>query len=189
MKTVLDFLKSNALRHGYFLMFCLALIDAFFFAMPVTTAFIIMGTIKKININKCILSALAGTLAGALAGYTLGYLVLFKGDVWLTATAQSVMDNSAGFSVNLYYEIRKIFLSRGFLVLLAAPFSPLPYGMFSITSGLLKINMIWFLILTIISHSVKYIFLAYFVVRAENKIKGIFASRKRRYSEALPKTI
>lgn len=189
MKKVLDFLNRNALRHGYFLIFGLALIDAFFFAMPVTTAFIIMGTLKKININKCILSVLAGTLAGALAGYTLGYLVLLKGEVWLTATAQSVMDNNIGFSVNIYYEIRKIFLSRGFLVLLAAPFSPLPYGMFSITSGLLKINMIWFLILTIITHSVKYIFLAYFAFLVEKKIKGIFASRKRRYAEALPKTI
>jgi len=179
IKSIARFLDSLASKYYSILIFTLALLDSFIFATPVTTVFILLVMKKKIDISKCLMSVLAGTLAGALAGYTLGNLVLIKGE-WFTSGAQLIMDGNAGFSLTLYYKIRNLYQSWGFLVMLAGTFTPVPFGMFSISSGLLKMNLFWFLSITLIGHSIKYFLLAYFTIRTQHKIKSLSTYGRRK---------
>jgi membrane protein YqaA with SNARE-associated domain len=183
MKPLKNLLQKAVQKYSYDLLFSLALIDASFFALPVTTVFMMLVLAKGINIKRIIIYVITGTLAGAIAGYTFGHFVLLNGQDWLLDAAQRLMDHNTGFQVAMYYKIAKLFQSWGFLILLAAPFTPLPYGMFSISSGLLNLNIYWFVFITLTSHCIKYLFLAFFAYLAENKIRGIIIQRRKKFAQ------
>jgi len=178
-----------ASRHYALLILILAFIDSFIFAAPVTTFFIIIIARKGTDVNKCLISVMGGILAGSIAGYALGYFVLIRGEEWLTGAAQLIMDKNAGFSVDLYYRIRSMYQSWGFLAMIAGAYTPVPYGMFSISSGLVKMNILLFLSLTFISHFIKYLLLAYLTVWMQNKIKKLGSLRRRQILQYVSATI
>jgi len=184
MKSIIRFFDSLASKYYPFVLFSLAFIDSFFLATPITTVFILFVLKKRLNISKCLISVMAGILAGALAGYTLGYFTLIRGEDWLIREAQLIIDGNAGFSLTLYYKIRSLYQSLGFLVMLAGTFTPIPFGMFSISSGLLKMNIFWFLIITITGHSIKYLLIAYLTIRAQSKIKSLSLPGRRKLFQA-----
>lgn len=183
MEFPVRFLHKAVQKYSPWLLFILAFIDSSFFALPVTTIFILQVLMKEANVRKSIIYVLTGTVIGSFAGYSLGHLVLLKGDIFFEGMIQSIMDHNPGFSIDLYYKIRKLFQIWGVWVLLAGTFTPIPYGMFSISSGLFNLNILWFLTFTIINHSIKFIFLAYIVRSVNYKIRSHALSHPRRYAQ------
>jgi membrane protein YqaA with SNARE-associated domain len=151
------YFKKLALKFGPAGLFFMALLDASSLAIPVTTVFIIFILGRISDRRECIFYVLAGTLTGALAGWLIGHFVLISGEDWLTAALQKLMSQENGFSVELYYNLRGFMQRYNYLVFLTGTFTPIPYGMFSLTAGMSNISLTGFLIATLIGHSVKYI--------------------------------
>jgi len=173
LKPVIAALQLTGNRYGELMLFILSVIDAFIFAMPVTTIFLVLVLMKEADFVKYVLAVLTGTITGALAGYTLGHQVLIKGEDFLTWTVQSIMDQSNGFSVSLYYKIRLLYKTWGIWILLFSAFTPFPYGIVAISSGLLNISLLSFFLITLISHAIKFTLIGFLIIKADKKIKTI----------------
>ena len=65
--------------------------------------------------------------------------------------------------------LKDLFQEYGWIIILVAGFTPLPYKIFTLGSGLLYFNFFLFLLCSIISRGMRFIFLAYLVNKYGHK--------------------
>ena len=95
-------------------------------------------------------------LLGAMAGYLFGHFAWLKPGGEFTGVAQFVFDNVPGFSLGVYDKVHELFLKWDYWIVGSAAATPLPFGVFSITSGIFSINVFLFLIAILVSQGVKF---------------------------------
>jgi membrane protein YqaA with SNARE-associated domain len=154
-----------ATKWGSLVLFLFAFADASFLPLPVTTIFIILILLNSQKVVKQIFMVVSGTLLGALAGYFIGHFAWLKPNGEFTGTVQFLLNHIPGFSQEVYEKVHHLFVKWDFWILSAATTTPLPYGMFSITSGVFGINIFIFLITTMISQGIKFALLALFTLK------------------------
>jgi len=151
-------------KWGTFALFIFAFADASFLPLPVTTFFLVLILLNRRKLYKYILFVVLGTVTGALAGYTIGHYAWVKPDGEYTGVVQFLFNNIPGFSLAVYEKVQTLYTKWDFWILSGATVTPLPYGMFSVTSGAFNINIFIFFVTTLISQVIKYVFLAFFTV-------------------------
>jgi len=165
--------KTANTKMGIFALFVCAFADASFLPLPVTTFFLILILLNSEMIYKYILFVVLGTLTGALAGYSIGHFAWLKTDGEFTGAVQFLFNNIPGFSVGVYDKVHALFIKWDFWILCAATVTPLPYGLFSLTSGVFDINIFIFLFTTLICQTIKYSFLALVTTKLSPDVKRI----------------
>lgn len=160
-------------KWGTFILFLSALADAAVFPLPVTTFFIILILLNKRMTLKYILVVVMGTMAGAFAGYSIGRYLWIKPSGEFTGIVRFLFNNIPGFSVEIYEKVHTLFVKWDFWILGAATATPLPYGMFSVASGVFQINIFTFFIATLLSQGIKFIFLGFLASKIGPKIRMI----------------
>lgn len=158
-----------ASKWGMFFLFLFSFADASFLPLPVTTLFVILILLNTRKTYKYILYVILGTAAGAVAGYALGHFAWLKPDGGFTGIVQFAFNNLPGFSEEFYQKIHELFAKWDFWILCGATLTPLPYGMFSVASGVFNINIILFLIITLISQGIKFSLLAIITLKLGSK--------------------
>ena len=156
-----------------FALFIFAFADASFLPLPVTTFFLVLILLNRRKLYKYILFVVLGTVTGALAGYTIGHYAWVKPDGEFTGVVQFLFKNIPGFSLAVYEKVQTLYTKWDFWILSGATVTPLPYGMFSVTSGAFNINIFIFFVTTLISQVIKYVFLAFFTVIIGPKIRKL----------------
>jgi membrane protein YqaA with SNARE-associated domain len=151
-------------KWGTFTLFICAFADASFLPLPVTTFFLVLILLNRRKLYKYILFVVLGTVTGALSGYTIGHYAWVKPDGEFTRVVQFLFNNIPGFSLAVYEKVQTLYTKWDFWILSGATVTPLPYGMFSVTSGAFNINILIFFVTTLISQAIKYLFLAFFTV-------------------------
>ncbi len=139
--------------------------DGSFFPLPVTTLFLALSLLNIKNTLKYALFLTVGIATGATIGYLAGRYVWLDPGLQFTAFARFMTDHFPGFSVEGYGRIQALFTHWGSWILLIATATPLPYGLFSVSSGVFNINILLFVLATIAGHGIKYLLLAYFTRR------------------------
>ena len=100
----------------------------------------------------------------SILGGILGYLV---GMYFWDILGENIVELYNGYD---YIENIKILFGKyGWAVILVAGFSPIPYKIFTIGSGLLGYNFIIFILCSIISRSLRFLTLTYLVYNYGNK--------------------
>jgi membrane protein YqaA with SNARE-associated domain len=160
-------------KWGTFALFIFAFADASFLPLPVTTFFLVLILLNRRKLYKYILFVVLGTITGALAGYTIGHYAWVKPDGEFTGVVQFLFNNIPGFSLAVYEKVQTLYTKWDFWILSGATVTPLPYGMFSVTSGAFNINIFIFFVTTLISQVIKYVFLAFFTVIIGPKIRKL----------------
>jgi membrane protein YqaA with SNARE-associated domain len=160
-------------KWGTFALFVFAFADASFLPLPVTTFFLILILLNRRKLYKYILFVVLGTITGALSGYTVGHFAWVKPDGEFTGAVQFLFNNIPGFSLAVYEKVQTLYTKWDFWILSGATVTPLPYGMFSVTSGAFDINIFIFFLTTLISQVLKYLFLAYFTLKISPKIRNL----------------
>ncbi len=149
--------KSVTENYASAILFISAIADSSISVFPVATVFLLFTIFNKRNGAKYTISVIAGTLAGAASGYLLGHLALVSENdnfrIWL----QSVMENTPGYSISIYYKLRVLITENGQWILPAGSFTPLPYGLFSLTAGICNSDPICFYSGTLATAALKYI--------------------------------
>jgi len=159
----------------------LAFADASLIPMPITTIFLILIISNSQKALKYTSFVILGTITGSLAGYFFGHFAWFKANGEYTELAQFLAGNVPGLSIDFYIKINTLFNKWDIWVLSIAAATPIPYGFLSIASGIFSINVFAFGIITLISQSIKFIFLAFFTnkfISELNKLK-LFSLSKR----------
>jgi membrane protein YqaA with SNARE-associated domain len=158
------------------ILFVCALADASFLPLPITAYFMILVIVDTRLIWKYILIVVSGTVVGSIFGYYLGHFLWIKPNGDFSSVAYFFNNHIHGFSLTIYDRIRDLFSKWNFWILCAATATPLPYGVFSVSSGIFNLNIVTFAITTLLSQTVKYSFLAVLISLFGSRYKYILKS-------------
>jgi len=135
--------------YGPLALFLLALAESSVFPIPPDPLLIALclGAIKK-SWRFAFYASLASIIGGAI-----GYLIGFG--VW-EAVDSFFFKYVPGFTESLFERVTANFQDYGFWYVFAAGFTPIPYKVFTIASGVFKLNFILFLVASAISRSLRF---------------------------------
>ena len=149
-------LELAAHKSSNFYLGVVSFIESSFFPIPPDVMVIPMVIAKKREYIKIFLIASILSVLGGIFGYLVGYLFF--------DLAMNVIDF---YGYQNKVENLKLSMSQGsgFLawlsILFLAGFTPLPYKVFTISSGLIAFNLPIFIIVSLISRSLRFFIVAY----------------------------
>jgi membrane protein YqaA with SNARE-associated domain len=165
--------KIAQTKWGLGTLFLCAFADAFFLPLPITTIFLILILVNTERTWKYVAAVSTGTVIGALAGFLLGHYAWLKPNGEFTGVAQFLYNNIPGFSQEIYEKVHILYSKWDFWIVCGAAATPLPFSMFSIASGVFDVNLIIFLIATLISQGLKFSLIAIFGIKFSPKLRSL----------------
>ena len=149
-------LKLAAHKSSNFYLGLVSFIESSFFPIPPDAMIIPMVIAKKKEYLKIFLIASIFSVLGGILGYLIGYLffdlamyvIEFYGYQNKVENLKLSMSQGSGFLAWLS-------------ILFLAGFTPLPYKAFTISSGLIAFNLPIFIIVSLISRSLRFFIVAY----------------------------
>jgi membrane protein YqaA with SNARE-associated domain len=162
-------------KWGMWALFICAFSDASFLGLPTPLLFMALALLNITKAYRFALSGILGTVAGALAGYSIGHFAWLNANGDFTGVAQFLLKNIPGFSEAGYAKIQILYENWDFWILFIAAALPIPFKIFSISSGVFDINIILFGLATLISQGLKFYLLAFLTIRMGPEVKKLFA--------------
>ena len=139
----------------YYLAF-VSFIESSFFPIPPDVMIIPMVIAKKTDFYKIFLIATLFSVLGGILGYFIGAFFFDLGIQVMTFY---------GYENKLINVKNNLIQSEGFYawlgILFLAGFTPLPYKVFTITSGLIGFNILIFIIISLISRGLRFFIVSY----------------------------
>jgi membrane protein YqaA with SNARE-associated domain len=153
-------LELAAHKSSNFYLGLVSFIESSFFPIPPDAMIIPMVIAKKMEYMKIFLIASIFSVLGGIFGYLIGYLffdlaiylIEFYGYQDKVENLKLSMSQGSGFLAWLS-------------ILFLAGFTPLPYKVFTISSGLIAFNLPIFIIVSLISRSLRFFIVAYLSYR------------------------
>ena len=153
-------LDLAAHKSSNFFLGVISFVESSFFPIPPDVMIIPMVIAKKKSYLKIFLIASIFSVLGGIFGYMLGALFLDM--------AMSVIE-FYGYENKVSSLKSSLSQGEGFLtwlsILFLAGFTPLPYKAFTITSGLIGFNILIFIIVSLISRSLRFFLISYLSYR------------------------
>jgi membrane protein YqaA with SNARE-associated domain len=151
--------------YGPLALFLLALAESSFFPVPPDALLIALclGAIKK-SWRFALYTSVA-SIVGGIIGYFIGY------GIW------GIVDSFffkyvPGFTESLFQRVMANYNEYGFLYVFLAGFTPIPYKVFTIASGVFKLNFFLFLLASTVSRSLRFFAVAGLFRKFGPGIKG-----------------
>jgi len=139
-------------------------IESFFFPVPPDLMIVPMVIAKKEDYLKIFLIATFCSVMGGLFGYFLGTFFL---DI-----SMSVIE-FYGYEEKVFQMQNKMSTKGGFFlwlgIMFLAGFTPLPFKVFTITSGIISFNIIVFFFICIFTRGLRFFIVSYFTFRFGHK--------------------
>ncbi len=160
-------------KWGTWTLFICAFADASFLPLPTPMFFLALALLNITKTYRYALYATLGTLTGAIAGYTIGHFAWINMHGEFTGLAQFFFNHVPGFSEEFYNKIQILYSKWDFLILFIASVLPLPYKIFSISSGVFDINIFIFCAATLISQGIKFFLLGLLIIKFGPEVKKL----------------
>jgi len=154
-------------------LFLCAFADASIFPLPTPLLFLSMTLLNTSKAYKYALIGTLGIFTGSIAGYALGHFLWVDAGGNFTKVAEFAFSHVPGFSRDVYEQIHVQFGHWDFGIIFIASFLPLPYNTFSIMSGIFNVNMLVFLLATLIGQTVRFYLLAVVVKLIGPQVKTL----------------
>jgi membrane protein YqaA with SNARE-associated domain len=166
-------LKWAETPYGPAALYILAFAEAVFFPIPPDVLLIALALGIPKKSFRFALNCTLGSVTGAILGYTVGHFIWITGKGDFTAFANFFFDNIPGFTVGLYDNIKALYSKWDFWVIFTAGFTPIPYKVFTITSGVFDINFLMFVISSAISRGARFFLVAFLIWKYGPGIKQL----------------
>lgn len=134
----------------------IAFTESSFFPVPPDTILIPMSLARPKSAWVYALICTAGSVAGALLGYAFGALLYETVGKWVI--------NLYGYGPRVD-QIRALYAQWGWAVILLKGFTPIPFKIVTITSGLLSYSLPLFILLTLLTRGARFFVLAVLLKR------------------------
>lgn len=159
-------------KYGGTALFILAFVESVFFPIPpdILLIALCLGGIAK-SFRYALICSVA-SISGAFVGYAVGYFAWMTSSGDFTAFANFFFNNIPGFTVELFSTIKAMFDEWDFWVIFTAGFTPIPYKVFTIASGVFDINLAMFFFASLISRSARFFFVAFLIWKFGPSIKS-----------------
>ena len=147
-------------------------IESFFFPVPPDLMIIPMVVAKREDYIKIFLIATTGSVLGGLFGYMLGVFFL---------DASMVIIEFYGYEEKVFEMQEKMSTKSGFLawlgIMFLAGFTPLPFKVFTITSGVIAYSLPVFFFICLFTRGLRFFLVSYFTFLFGKKF-GEFIEKK-----------
>ena len=159
-------------KWGTLALFILAFAESSFFPIPPDVLLIALCLGATARSFRYALICTAGSILGAMAGYAIGFFLWQTPSGEFTAIADFFFRVIPGFSPEEYHKISVLYDQYDFWIVFTAGFTPLPYKLITITSGVFDINFLMFLFASIISRGLRFFLFAWLIWRYGAPIKS-----------------
>jgi len=149
--------------YGAVALFVLAFAESVFFPIPPDILLIALALGSVALSFRFALICTVGSVAGAFVGYALGHYAWLTSDGEFTAFANFFFNNIPGFSHELFYRIKALFIEWDFWVIFTAGFTPIPYKVFTISAGAFDISLLMLFIASVISRGARFFLIAFMI--------------------------
>jgi membrane protein YqaA with SNARE-associated domain len=165
-------LKWAETPYGPAALFILAFAESVFFPIPPDVLLIALAMGNSAKAFRFALNCTIGSVSGAFVGYAIGHFAWITASGEFTGFANFFFNNIPGFSVSLFSSIKALFVEWDFWVIFTAGFTPIPYKVFTVTSGVFDINIIMFFVASIISRGARFFLVAFLIWKFGPTIKS-----------------
>lgn len=157
--------------YGGIALFILAFAESSFFPVPPDALLIalVLGATRK-AFSYATTCTIAST-AGALLGYAIGHFLWYDLSGNFSGVAHFFFNNVPGFSLEVFNEIQQKYIEYDFWIIFTAGFTPLPYKVITISSGAFNINIIMFIIASVISRGARFFLVSFLIWKFGPQIK------------------
>ena len=139
-------------------LFLLALVESSIFPVPPDVLLIALCIALPSRAWRFALLASAGSVLGGLIGYSIGW------GAWPIVSTY-FFDYIPGFSPAVFERVQGLFAEYDFWVVFTAGFTPIPYKVITIGSGVFEINLLVFSIASLVSRSLRFFLVAWLLRR------------------------
>ena len=94
-----------------------------------------------------------GSVIGGVVGWLLGYFI--------GPSIENILLNIPWFTEEKFMEVKSAYNKNGMLIIFLGAFTPLPYKIITITSGMAEINVIGFVLISVIGRGIRFFIVAY----------------------------
>ncbi len=131
----------------------LSLMESIIFPIPVDPflAGLILAAPKKTP--KFALFCTIGSVIGGVIGWMLGYFI--------GPSVENILLNIPWFTEAKFNAVKSAYSKNGMLIIFLGAFTPLPYKIITITSGMAGINIIGFIFMSIVGRGMRFFIVAY----------------------------
>ena len=154
-------LKLAAHKNSNFYLSFISFIESSFFPIPPDVMIIPMSLAKKEKYLKIFFIATLFSSLGGLFGYFIGSLFTDKAIMLMEFYGYEEQVLQLKNQLNSKNSAYSLWLGTLFL----AGFTPLPFKIFTITSGIINFNIFTFFIICLISRGLRFFIVAYFSVK------------------------
>ncbi len=158
--------------YGPIALFLLSFAEASFFPIPPDALLIalVLGLRKKAF--NFALNCTVASILGALLGYAIGHFLWWNIDGNFSGLALFFFDRIPGFTQQIFYNVQKLYEAWDFWIIFTAGFTPIPYKVFTITSGAFNINLVLFVVASVVGRAGRFFLVAFLIWKYGDHIKN-----------------
>ncbi len=151
-------IKLAGHKSSSFFLGLVSFIESFIFPIPPDVLIIPMTIAKKQEWIKIALIATIGSVLGACLGYFIGYV--FFNEIGIKIFELYGVDNTSFLKDKISSEGGVI---AWMTILAIAGFSPIPFKLLTITSGFVHFNLLYFIIVSLITRGSRFFIIAFLI--------------------------
>lgn len=158
-------------KYGAVALFLLAFAESSFFPIPPDALLIALVLGARAKAFKFALNCTIASVLGALLGYAIGYFIWWGPDGNFSWLADFFFRNIPSFSHELFYDVKKMYDQYDFWIVFTAGFTPIPYKVFTVTGGAFQIDLVMFILASLISRASRFFLVAFLLWKFGERIK------------------
>jgi len=157
--------------YGLLALFILSFAEASFFPIPPDALLIALCLGLRPRSFRFAMYCTIASVMGALLGYTIGHYLWYNSANEFTWVAKFFFDHVPAFTPEAFARIEALYKEWDFWIIFTAGFTPIPYKLFTVTSGIFNINIPMFIIASIISRGARFFLVAYLIWKFGERIR------------------
>ena len=150
------------------LLYFISFIEAIFFPIPVDPLLAVLVLNNKEKYIKLSIFCTLASVIGGIAGWLLGYFIGEEIEELLTIIPWIKNDS--------FNDVKIAFDQHGILLIFLGAFTPLPYKIISVTSGVFHVNILVFFVMSLLGRGLRFFLVSLIVKNLGDK--GIYLLKK-----------
>lgn len=158
--------------YGPIALFILAFAESSFFPIPPDALLIALVLGSKTKAFKFAMNCTIASVLGALLGYAIGHFLWWSPSGEFTSIAMFFYNSIPGFTEKLFFDVQDMYKQYDFWIIFTAGFTPIPYKVITISSGAFDINLVMFIVASVISRGARFFLVAALLWKYGETIKA-----------------
>ena len=133
----------------------ISMIESIVFPIPVDPFLAGLTLAAPQKAMRFALICTVGSVLGGVIGWLLGYLV--------GPSIETLILNIPWFTQEKFNSVKDAYNENGMLIIFIGAFTPLPYKIITLTSGIAEVNLIAFILISAIGRGIRFFIVAYLI--------------------------